>query len=110
MMRWTPCGNQAAIRRAREVRNGAFNLVRVAHVDRGYLQSKGRRHGVDGAELPDPGGYGRISKDGRPRHARRDLLEVALPPGRARQLTKPAPTGSGTTTNTTGIVRVARIK
>src|SRR5262245_53956416 len=32
---------------------------------------------------------------------------VALPPGRARLLTKPAPTGSGTITNTIGTVRVA---
>src|SRR5262245_46170695 len=32
---------------------------------------------------------------------------VALPPGRARLSTKPAPTGSGTCTNTIGTVRVA---
>jgi hypothetical protein len=32
---------------------------------------------------------------------------VALPPGRAKLSTKPAPTGSGTSTNTTGTVRVA---
>ena len=32
---------------------------------------------------------------------------VALPPGRARLATKPAPTGSTTTTNTIGTVRVA---
>ena len=31
---------------------------------------------------------------------------VALPPGRARLFTKPLPTGSATTTKTTGIVRV----
>ena len=31
---------------------------------------------------------------------------VALPPGRAKLSTKPAPTGSGTITNTIGIVRV----
>jgi hypothetical protein len=29
-----------------------------------------------------------------------------LPPGRARLCTKPSPTGSGTTTNTIGMVRV----
>ena len=74
-------------------------------------------------ELADPGGYGGIPKDRRPRHARRDLLEqlqpfaaklysncmkpVALPPGRARLSTKPAPTGSGTIANTIGTVRVA---
>src|SRR5882724_2845560 len=32
---------------------------------------------------------------------------VALPPGRDRRATKPEPTGSGTTANTTGTVRVA---
>src|SRR5262245_31333006 len=32
---------------------------------------------------------------------------VMLPPGRARLSTKPAPTGSGTITNTIGTVRVA---
>ena len=32
---------------------------------------------------------------------------VALPPGRARLVTKPEPTGSETCTNTTGTVRVA---
>src|SRR5262249_56255688 len=33
---------------------------------------------------------------------------VTLPPGRVRLATKPAPTGSGTVTNTIGTVRVAR--
>ena len=32
---------------------------------------------------------------------------MALPPGRARLSTKPAPTGSGTIVNTIGTVRVA---
>jgi hypothetical protein len=35
------------------------------------------------------------------------IRPVALPPGRARLLTKPAPTGSGTTANTMGTVRLA---
>ena len=35
------------------------------------------------------------------------MKPVALPPGRARLSTKPAPTGSGTITNTIGTVRVA---
>ena len=35
------------------------------------------------------------------------IKPVALPPGRARLSTKPAPTGSGTITNTIGTVRVA---
>ena len=75
------------------------------------------------ANWPIPERYGGIPKDCRSRHARRDLLEqlqpfpaqaysncikpVALPPGRARLSTKPAPTGSMTITNTIGTVRVA---
>ena len=63
------------------------------------------------------------SEDRRPCHARRDLLEqlqpfcrhaisraakpVALPPGRDRLSTKPAPTGSATAAKTIGTVRVA---
>ena len=35
------------------------------------------------------------------------MKPVALPPGRARLSTKPAPTGSPTTGNTIGTVRVA---
>ena len=35
------------------------------------------------------------------------IKPVALPPGRARLSTKPAPTGSATTANTIGTVRVA---
>ena len=35
------------------------------------------------------------------------MKPVALPPGRARLSTKPAPTGSTTAGNTTGTVRVA---
>jgi hypothetical protein len=34
------------------------------------------------------------------------MKPVALPPGRARLLTKPAPTGSGTLVNTIGTLRV----
>src|SRR5262245_17525770 len=36
-----------------------------------------------------------------------EVKPVALPPGRARPSTKPAPTGSATTTNTIGTVRLA---
>ena len=35
------------------------------------------------------------------------IKPVALPPGRARLSTKPAPTGSGTIANTIGTMRVA---
>ena len=88
------------------------------------FHSDRRRHVLDDGELADPGGRGSLPKDGRSLHAWRDLFEqfraisrvklysncikpVALPPGRDRLLTRPAPTGSGTITNTIGTVRVA---
>jgi len=40
--------------------------------------------------------------------AEKTLTPVALPPGRARLATNPSPTGSAGTTNTIGIVAVAR--
>ena len=108
---------------AREVTTDAFDLAGIAHVDRAHLHPERRRHGLDDGELADPRGYGGIPKDRYSRHARRDLLEqfqpfpaqavfelikpVVLPPGRARLSTKPAPTGSATTANTIGTVRVA---
>jgi len=36
------------------------------------------------------------------------MKPVIFPPGRVKLATKPAPTGSETTTNTIGIVRVSR--
>ena len=71
--------DQAAIAGARECRHGALDFGRVAHVDRAQLHPKRRRHGLDRAELPDPGGDGRIPQDRHPRHARRDLLEQFQP-------------------------------
>src|SRR5262245_31221057 len=70
---------QAAIRGAREGRDSALDFAGVAHVDRAHLDPKGRRHGLDYAELAGPGGYGGITKDCRSRHARRDLLEHLHP-------------------------------
>ena len=115
--------DQAAIRSAREGRDGTLDLAGVAHVDRAHLHAKRRRHGLYDAELAYPGGCGGIPKDCHSRHAGRDLLEqlqpfraqlysnkrnpVALPPGRAKLSTRPEPTGSTTTGNTIGTVRVA---
>ena len=115
--------DQAAIRGAREGRDGALDLAGIAHVDRAHLHAERRRHGLDSRRTGRSRRRCRIAKDRRARHARRDLLEqlqpfaaqavfermkpVALPPGRARLSTKPAPTGSVTITNTIGTVRVA---
>ena len=71
--------DQAAIRPARECRDGALDFAGIAHVDRAQLHPQRRRHDLDSAELPDPGGDGRIPKDRRPRHAGRDLFEQLQP-------------------------------
>jgi hypothetical protein len=68
---WAPCHDQAAIAGTREGRNAALDLRRVAHVDRAHLHAHRRRHVLDDGELADPGGYCRIPKDRRSRHARR---------------------------------------
>jgi hypothetical protein len=77
---------------------------------------------LDSAKLSYPGSYSGISKDRYPRHVGRNLFEkfepfrtlpysnktkpVALPPGRAKLSTKPAPTGSTACANTIGTVWV----
>ena len=71
--------DQAAIRSAREGRDGALDLARVAHVDRSYLHPERRRHGLDYAKLANSGGCGGIPKNRHSRHARRDLLEQLQP-------------------------------
>ena len=75
------------------------------------------------ANCPSPGGYSGVAKDATRvtpgaiclsssshfplRPYSNEVKPVALPPGRARLSTKPAPTGSTTCTNTMGTVRVA---
>ena len=72
--------DQAAIRAARECRDGALDLAGVAHVDRASTPPRS-----DGAtdwiapNWPIPDGDGRIPNDRRSRHARRDLLEQLQP-------------------------------
>jgi hypothetical protein len=55
--------NQAAIQPACECRDGALDFAGIADVDRSQLHPQRRRHDLDSAELPGPGGDGRISKD-----------------------------------------------
>ncbi|HEY5130994.1 MAG TPA: hypothetical protein VIJ35_27510 [Bradyrhizobium sp.] len=71
--------DQAAIRGAREGRDGALDLAGVAHIDRVHLHPQRRRRGLDCAELAGTGGLGGIPKDRRLRHARHDLLEQLQP-------------------------------
>src|SRR5262249_25655079 len=111
-----PCHRQAAIRDTREGRYGALDLTGVAHVDRAYLHPDRQRHGLDGGKLADSGGAARVTAGAISfsnsshfplRPYSNAVNPVALPPGRARLSTNPAPTGSGTVTNTTGTTRVA---
>ena len=118
-----PRHDQAAIRPACEGRKRTLNLGRVGHVDRAHLDPERRRHGLDRAELTDPSGQGgsrmtamrvtpgaiSLSTSSHfPLMPYSKLVKpVALPPGRARLSTNPAPTGSNTFVNTIGTKRVA---
>src|SRR5262245_53716503 len=115
--------DQTAVRGAREGRNGALDLGRVANVDRAHPTP------TDGATdwiatnwpIPavmvgsrrtaarvTPGAISLSSSSHFPLTPYSKLMNpVALRPGRARLSTKPEPTGSGTSTNTIGTVRVA---
>src|SRR5437764_11895526 len=125
--RWTGA-NALAVRirppfeGTREGTDSALDLAGIAQSNRAQLDTERRRHGLQSAQLSGARGYRRISKDCNALEVRRDLLQqlehfplmpysklvnpVALPPGRARLSTKPAPTGSDTSTNTIGTVRV----
>jgi hypothetical protein len=99
-----------------------LDLFGIAHIDGDNLHSQRRRRGLDGGPLTDSSGDSRVADDGRSRYSGCDLLEQLKPfpryavficgeagnisAGRARLLTIPAPTGSGTITNTIGTVRV----
>ena len=77
--RRAPRHDQAAIRTLRERRDGALNLAGIARIDRAQLNAQRRRRGLDHAELGGPGRDGRFSKDHRPCHAGRNLLEQLQP-------------------------------
>ena len=74
-----PRHDQATIRGAREGRDGTLDLARVANVERTHLHPERRRHGLDGAELADAGGDGRIANDCRSGHFRCDFFEQLKP-------------------------------
>src|SRR5215831_14109831 len=116
--------NQPAIRGMREGSDSALDLAGITHVDRAHLHPERRRDGLNRSELARPRSQGGIPNDCRSRYTGRDLFEHLQPfpaqtvfvrdepsgiaaRSRARLSTKPAPTGSGTITNTTGTVRVA---
>ena len=51
--------DQAAVRSVRKGCEGALDLAGIANVDRAYHYPDRRRDRLDGAELTDPGSYGR---------------------------------------------------
>src|SRR5262249_739136 len=116
------CTDHPAVGRAREGRNCALHFRQIACVDLSYLYPQRRRQCLDDAELAYSRRRRRIAKHCDARYRRRNLLEQfqpfpadaefechepgGIPPGLARFSTKPAPTGSATTTKTIGTVRV----
>ena len=76
---WGCRHDQAAIWGTRKCGDVALDLAGLAQVNRAYLQPERGCSGLDGAELPDPGGYGGIPQRGHARDTRRDLLEQFEP-------------------------------
>src|SRR6516164_4687989 len=74
-----PRHDQAAICRAREGCDAAFNLSGVANPDRTHLNSARLRCTLDSAELTNSGWIGRIPNHQRARQVRCDLLEQFHP-------------------------------
>src|SRR5262249_46086044 len=116
------CQDQTAIAGACEGDDAALDLTGVAHVDWSDVHLERRSHRLDDAELADPGGHCGIANTTAritpgaiclsssshlpPMPYSNDVNPVALPPGRARLFTNPAPTGSAATGKTIGTVRV----
>src|SRR5262245_6461132 len=77
-----PCAaghDQAAVTGAREGRDGALDLGRIAHINWAWLRSERWRHRLDRPERPASRDEAGISKDRHARHVRRDLLEQLQP-------------------------------
>src|SRR4051812_20542399 len=102
--------DQAAIRYACKCRYVAFDVTGVAHVDRSYLDPKRRRHGLDGAELANPNGYGGVPDDCYPLYSRHDLPEQLQPFPADAEFKRDEPGGVSTrprqTINETGADRI----
>src|SRR5262249_16034102 len=71
--------DQAAIRRARQSRYGAFDFTGIAHVDRIDLDPVRGRSSLDDAERCRTGRIGGIAKDPYSRYVWRDLLKQLQP-------------------------------
>src|SRR5215213_4180765 len=115
--------DQAAVGCMREGGDRALDLARVAHVDWAQLYPERRRNDWMAPNWPVPEAMaasrriaarvtpGAISLSSSTHFAlmpySNKTKPVALPPGRVRLSTKPAPTGSTACANTMGTVRVA---
>src|SRR5262245_20099406 len=73
------CHDQTTIRGVRKGFDRALDLPGIAHVDRAHFYADRCCRGLDGAELADTGGAGRIPKHRHPPHVRRELLEQLQP-------------------------------
>src|SRR5262245_50181755 len=71
--------DQAAIRRAREFRDGPFDLTRIAHVDRAHFHPQEWSYGLNGTELSTSRRYAGIAKNRRARRVGCDLPEQFEP-------------------------------
>ena len=69
-----PRYDQTAVRGARENRNGALDLLGVAHVDRIDVHLECWRRGRDGSKLAGSGALRSVPKNCHPRHSWRDLM------------------------------------
>src|SRR5262245_50815368 len=67
--------DQTAIRRVGESCDGAFDLARVASIDRSQFNAEGLRHRLDGTEFRDPGTIIGVAKHSRSRNLRRNLFK-----------------------------------
>src|SRR5262245_28399519 len=113
-----------AIRLARKGCDGALHLVGIAVIYQAQLHPQRRRHGLDPPNRPIWAAMvgsrktaarvtrGAISLSSASHFGlspySKTVKPVVLPPGRARPVTKPVPTGSMTCTNTIGTLRVSR--
>src|SRR5262245_12617351 len=71
--------DQPAVWRTNEFRDATLDLAGIAHADWCQLNSKGRRHRLDGTPLAGAGGISAIPKDCRSGYPRRDLFEQLQP-------------------------------
>ena len=99
----------------------ARSISLASQIDYAQVDTRPRSCGLDHCELSNAGRDGGIAKDSDARRLWRDLLRssshfplmlyskatnpVVLPPGRAKLLTKPAPTGSITLTKRIATLR-----